>query len=101
MAQNGFAFFFVLVLAGCAFSLFKSIKANWQRIVKAIAGEAPNAQPMTYRAWQRRPIDVPEVAQRMALSSAWNQEQRLPEHTHPFPRYRPLDRRQLTFDLAV
>ena len=65
MAQSGFAFFFLAVLVGCTFALTAWVRMHWQKIVIAVRGEAPVARPMRYRSAQRRPIDIPYVAQRM------------------------------------
>lgn len=65
MAQSGFALFFLAVLFGCTFALAAWVRMHWQKIVIAVRGEAPAARPLNYRAAQRRPIDIPYVAQRM------------------------------------
>lgn len=65
MAQSGFAFFFLTVLVGCGVSLSVWVRTHWQQIVVAVRGEEPRPQLMNYRAAQRRPMDVPYVAQRM------------------------------------
>ena len=65
MAQSGFALFFLAVLLGCTFSLVAWTRRHWQKIVIAVRGDMPDARLMNYRAAQRRPIDIPYVAQRM------------------------------------
>jgi hypothetical protein len=65
MAQSGFAFFFLSVLVGCVVALAMWVRAHWQQIVLALRGEQPGPQLVNYRAAQRRPMDVPYVAQRM------------------------------------
>ena len=65
MAQSGFAFFFLAVLIGCSFAVAAWVRMHWQKIVDAVCGEAPAARPIHYRSAQRRPIDIPYVAQRM------------------------------------
>ncbi len=66
MAQNGFALFFLAVLIGCTFALTAWVRLHWTRIVAAARGDML-AEPRiaNYTAVQRRPIDVPYVAQRM------------------------------------
>ena len=99
MAQNGFALFFLLVLTGGAVSLLVSLRASWKPIIAAITQEPDAAQgPLAYRAWQRRPIDVPEVAQRMVLRA-------LPDDPAARPTPRLVQQnarrhRQLRLDLA-
>lgn len=99
MAQNGFALFFLLVLAGGAVSLVASLRASWKPILAAILAKPDAAQrPLAYRAWQRRPIDVPEVARRMVLKDLSEEPA-----ARPMPRpHRHHGRRnsQLAFDLA-
>ena len=65
MAQNGFAFFFLAVLIGCSISLASWTRLHWSKIVAAARGEVPTSRPLHYKAVQRRPIEVPYVAQRM------------------------------------
>ena len=65
MAQSGFAFFFLAVIAGCIFGVARWVQLNWQRIASAVRGETAQPRPVNYRAVQLRPIDVPYVAQRM------------------------------------
>ena len=65
MAQNGFAFFFLAVLLGCSISLASWMRLHWSMIVAAARGEVPESRPLNYKAVQRRPIEVPYVAQRM------------------------------------
>ena len=99
MAQNGFALFFLLVLTGGAISLALSLRASWKPIVAAITQEPDAAHgPLAYRSWQRRPIDIPEVAQRMVLKA-------LPDEpvARPLPRFANQNarrHRQLRLDLA-
>jgi len=65
MAQNGFAFFFLAVLLGCSISLASWMRLHWSKIVAAARGEVPQSRPLNYKAMQRRPIEIPYVAQRM------------------------------------
>ncbi len=65
MAQNGFAFFFLAVLLGCSISLASWTRLHWSRIIAAARGEVPESRPLNYKAVQRRPIEIPYVAQRM------------------------------------
>ena len=65
MAQNGFPFFFLAVLLGCSISLASWMRLHWSKIVAAARGEVPQSRPLNYKAVQRRPIEVPYVAQRM------------------------------------
>ena len=65
MAQNGFAFFFLAVLLGCSISLASWMRLHWSKIVAAARCDVPESRPLNYRAVQRRPIEVPYVAQRM------------------------------------
>jgi hypothetical protein len=65
MAQNGFSFFFLAVLIGCSISLASWMRLHWSKIVAAARGEVPESRPLHYKAVQRRPIEVPYVAQRM------------------------------------
>ena len=65
MAQNGFAFFFLAVLLGCSISLASWLRFHWSKIVAAARGEVPQSRPLNYKAMQRRPIEIPYVAQRM------------------------------------
>ncbi len=65
MAQSGFAFFFLAVLIGCSSALAAWLRTNWQKIIVAVRGEVPAARAVCYRAGQRKPMDVPYVAQRM------------------------------------
>lgn len=65
MAQNGFAFFFLAVLLGCSISLASWTRLHWSKIVAAARFEVPESRPLNYKAVQRRPIEVPYVAQRM------------------------------------
>ena len=65
MAQNGFAFFFLAVLLGCSISLASWMRLHWSKIVTAARGDVPQSRPLNYKAVQRRPIEIPYVAQRM------------------------------------
>ncbi len=65
MAQNGFAFFFLVVLLGCSISLASWMRLHWSKIIAAARGEVPESRPLNYKAVQRRPIEIPYVAQRM------------------------------------
>ena len=65
MAQNGFAFFFLAVLLGCSISLASWMRLHWSKIVAAARREVPESRPLNYKAVQRRPIEIPYVAQRM------------------------------------
>ena len=66
MAQNAFALFFLAILVGCTAAVTAWVRYHWPKIVAAARGEVLGAsRPMTYRSHQRRPIDVPYVAQRM------------------------------------
>jgi hypothetical protein len=71
MAQNGFAIFFILVLASCVFGLVLSALQDWQRIVEAVTGKsgAGEEEPLVYRTIMRAPAELPIVAQRMVLHS--------------------------------
>ena len=65
MAQSGFAFFFLAVLLGCSISVASWMRLHWSKIVAAARGEVPQSRPLNYKAVQRRPIEIPYVAQRM------------------------------------
>lgn len=67
MAQGGFAFFFLLVLASSAFALVASALQDWQRIVDAVTGRSASGEEelRLYRTVMRAPIDLPVIAQRM------------------------------------
>ena len=71
MAQNGFAIFFILVLASCAFGLVLSALQDWQRIVEAVTGRSGSGEEelLVYRTIMRAPAELPIVAQRMVLHS--------------------------------
>jgi hypothetical protein len=66
VAQSGFGFFFVAILVGCTFALWRWVQLNWQKISRAIRGETADGERLVrYRAAQCRPMDIPYVAQRM------------------------------------
>ena len=65
MGQSGFAFFFFAVLVGCTYALAAWVRLHWDKIALAVRGDVPPARTLRYRSAQRRPIDIPYVAQRM------------------------------------
>ena len=83
MAQNGFAFFFLAVLLGCSISLASWVRLHWSKIVAAVRGEVPESRPLNYKAVQRRPIEIPYVAQRM-LAQAEERSGSNPNKVQPF-----------------
>ena len=74
MAQSGFAFFFLAVLVGCTVSLVAWTRLHWQKILVAVRGDMPDTRMLEYRAAQRRPIDIPYVAQRMLSEHGYRAE---------------------------
>ena len=42
MSEAAYALFFVVVLLGCAFVLFHSLKSEWGRMAAALRGELPD-----------------------------------------------------------
>jgi hypothetical protein len=66
MAQSGFALFFLTVLLGTSVALILWVQQHWTKIAAAARGEMVGSErPASYTALQRRPIDLPYVAQRM------------------------------------
>ena len=41
------------------------MRLHWSKIVAAARGEVPESRPLNYKSVQRRPIEIPYVAQRM------------------------------------
>ena len=103
MAQNGFAIFFILVLASCAFGLVVSALQDWQRIVEAVTGKSGSGEEelLVYRTTMRAPAELPIVAQRMVLHS----EDEAPARKVAARRWsagpQPRSARQLRFQFAA
>lgn len=65
MAQNGFAFFFLLLIVGSAIAMLLTVAESWPEVMTALIGAPPAPVVRRYRSFCRRPIDVPEVARRL------------------------------------
>jgi hypothetical protein len=76
------------------------VKQNWAKIVAAAKGEAGERERvLSYRAQQRRPIDIPYVAQRMLPNAEYVREPQL-SHAPASMLLRPRPAgRQMAFEL--
>jgi hypothetical protein len=71
MAQNGFAIFFLLVLACGVAMLVRTAAASFAAVASALLGADPaEEQPRRYTLRRRRPADLPRIARRLRLRVA-------------------------------
>lgn len=102
MAQNSFAIFFMLVLAGCALSLVLAVGDDWARIVSALIREPVAAlPPPAYRLTHRAPADLPVVAQRLLPRGGATVERPMEHYRGGGSSARPRRPRQLALPLVV
>jgi hypothetical protein len=67
MVQNGYAIFFLLMLAAALASLVRSFGESWARIANALAPEEPCPVAAVYSTRLVPAAEVPWVAQRLVL----------------------------------
>ena len=95
MAQGGFAFFFLLVLAAGAVTLVSTLRESWARVLDALLTQpADEDPPRVYTTTWVPAAQVPSVASRLLLHeldephppaklfAAWTVDP-LPERTGP------------------
>jgi hypothetical protein len=67
MVQNGYAIFFLLMLAAGLASVVRSFRESWGRIARALAPEEPCSVATVYSTRRVPAAEVPWVAQRLVL----------------------------------
>jgi hypothetical protein len=78
VAQNGFAIFFLLVLAAGLAVLVRTAAASFAVVAAALLGPRPaDEQPRRYTLRRTRPADLPRVARRLRLSVAMDLQPRV------------------------
>jgi len=95
MAQSGFAFFFLLVLAAGAVTLVSTLRESWTRVLGALSAQPDGEEaPRVYTTTWMPAAEVPSVAGRLLLHeldeplppaklfAAWTVDP-LPERTGP------------------
>ena len=67
MLQNGYAIFFLLILAAGLASIARSFRDSWPRVTGALAPEEPRCAAPVYTMRRVPAAQVPWVAQRLVL----------------------------------